>query len=170
MLREVGSPAELPSAAAPALAVNTQEQAIPAPAAGAQAPQLDLWCLSVPGVLLLTQRTGLDPQARRFLRDLIRAVGGRYQVAPRQANFRWPQPDVGDLPVAGALRGLTQRLLGEQDETGQSKDTLLLLLGSATEGVELPFTDAQTWQLEPVAELMASASSKRALWQRVQQR
>ena len=148
-------------------AASAPEHLNPNPAPAAPAPQLDLWCLSVPGVLLLTDRVGLDTQSQRFLRDLIRAVSGRYKVAPRQANFRWPQPEIGDLPVAGALRGLTQRLLGESAENA---DAQLLLLGNAAQGLELPFTDAQTWQLGVVTELMASASAKRELWQRVQKR
>lgn len=137
--------------------------------ASTQGPDLDLWCLSTSSVLLVTNRVGLDAGAQRFLHDLIRAYhsqhkDGQHKVVLRQANFSWPQPDIGELPVAGALRGFVQRLLGENPAPA------LMLLGEAAWALDLPIPQAQRLELALPSELMASAASKRALWQRIQKR
>ena len=126
--------------------------------------RLDLWCLSTPRVLLVTDRIGLDTATQRFLRDLVRAVSGHYKALPQQSNFRWPQPDLGDLPVAGALRGFTQRLLSDD-----SREPVLLLIGANAHSLELPIPGAKRWELPDGAQLAASGASKRGLWQRIQQ-
>lgn len=152
----------------PTVAGQTSESTPTGPLAVGDVPAipraLDLWCLSVPGVLLLTDRVGLDPATQRFLRDLVRAASGHYKAVPQQANFRWPQPDLGELPVAGALRGFTQRLLGD------SREALILLVGASACALDIPIAQANRWELEGAVGLAGSGTRKRALWQRIQQR
>jgi len=132
--------------------------------AGSHSPILDLWCLSTSSALLVTHRVGLDAGAQRFLRDLIRGYDGQHKVVPQQANFHWPQPDMGELPVTGALRGFVQRLLGDNPAPA------LMLLGEGAWALDLPIPQTHRLELASPAELMATAASKRALWQRIRQR
>lgn len=179
--------AAIPAAAMP-LSVESKDSQTTLASAPVSAPQpvVNLWCLSGPYGVLLSNFTGLSPHAQRLLSDVFQAAmriaagtssassvqkaesKSSKKLAAQQLRFNWPPADSGAGLGAGAstsraLRGFLSRQL--QDKPGA------FILYAAPELADL-LSEAQLalaperliYTGDPEA-LLADSAAKRALWQ-----